>query len=366
MSAPRIKVADEPVLGLHLAEIAQRMASDPTPSSPRGRTASLASDAVPLTLQGAASGLRTYLPEATGSGYWDILEVCDGMFLVIADAWYHAEQRIRLPPERLLKVRVVCSGAISIPGRSHAEPEGSAHAQIMDGRSGAYYLIAAGQRLQMAGLHVRPSALRALGVSDENLPRPMRELMDGAEPEIPFLSLEPVGRALRNAREILDSRDALPAGLRVTFLRAKAQELFCEVMLQVQRGGRSEEHVQMPTQRSISRLREAERIIASHLDAQLTIATLARLVGINRSELTRGFKVLYGCTIHSYQTRLRMEEGLRLLQHSDLSIAQVGSRVGYAHPSHFSKAVRAHFGLSPRELKAGAPETNTASRRTEK
>jgi len=363
LNSPRIHVTDEPVLGLPVTEIAERLqsgAGKPVQDSKTELPAQAGSFVLDESGAQAAAGLRTYLADPVGEGYWDILEVSQGMFLVVADACYHQTQHIQMTQERLLKIRAICAGAISIPGRNEPECEGSAHAQFVGGGSAAHYQIATGSRLQMVGLHVQPEALKNLGVSDQRLPASIRRLLTNPDQHIPFLSIEPVGRVIRLAREILGSRDNLPMELRVTYLRAKALELFCEVMQRVMPDDLASDDGEAISRRDSARIREAERIIASHLDTRMTTEALARLIGINRTKLNSGFKAMFGSSLYSYLTRLRMEEALRLLESSDLPIAEIGSRVGYPHPPHFSKVVKSRFGLTPRQLRDRASTRRTS------
>lgn len=48
----------------------------------------------------------------------------------------------------------------------------------------------------------------------------------------------------------------------------------------------------------------------------------------------------------------RMDEALQGLADPGLSLAGLADRLGYAEPSAFSHAVRSHFGMSPRDLRA--------------
>ncbi|MEM6268446.1 MAG: AraC family transcriptional regulator [Bacteroidota bacterium] len=98
------------------------------------------------------------------------------------------------------------------------------------------------------------------------------------------------------------------------------------------------------------KLHAVKDLLASHLDENFTIQSLAREVGTNAFTLQNGFKGLFGETIHGYWTRLKMEYARRLLLDSAMSIKAVSGEVGYKHPQHFSTAFKKYYGMSPREL----------------
>jgi transcriptional regulator GlxA family with amidase domain len=51
---------------------------------------------------------------------------------------------------------------------------------------------------------------------------------------------------------------------------------------------------------------------------------------------------------------LRLREARRLVVETSMSVAEVAARCGYADASAMTRAFRAEFGLSPREMRASA------------
>ena len=66
---------------------------------------------------------------------------------------------------------------------------------------------------------------------------------------------------------------------------------------------------------------------------------------------------LYGVPVASYLRGLRMDTAARLLQESDLPVAEIAHRVGYEDPSRFAAAFRRHTGRRPTELRRVACPT---------
>jgi AraC family L-rhamnose operon transcriptional activator RhaR len=90
--------------------------------------------------------------------------------------------------------------------------------------------------------------------------------------------------------------------------------------------------------------------------------TLERLSGrvcLEKSHLTRLFKAATGLPPMAYLARRRAEEAAGLLLRTDLSVAEVGERVGWPDPNYFARRFRAHFGVSATAYRRRhRPDTN--------
>jgi AraC family transcriptional regulator len=63
--------------------------------------------------------------------------------------------------------------------------------------------------------------------------------------------------------------------------------------------------------------------------------------------LHRTFRAVNGVTLHQWIVGLRLDEAKRLVQETDLPIASVCHRVGYASLPSFTHLFRARFGCPP-------------------
>lgn len=347
-----IHVTDDKMLGLRITEILRQMQTGVGKPDPRERrSASSAMRRLSLGSEGAVGGLRTYLAEAVGKGYWDFIEVCSGVFVGITDALYRHRHRMVLPAERLVKIRIVCSGSLLIPGYDLPVTDGCSLIQVIGGSAPAEYLIEPGSPLRMVVVHALPEALPALGVKPEMLPAGAHLLLDPARTRDYCFAIDASARLIRVAREILESRDRLMSELRLTYIRGKAQELFCEALLRARPAMDRRAGGNRFRQSDLTRLHEARRILAGSLDCPPTIGQLSRLVGINRTKLKAGFREFFGETIREYRQRIRLAEARRLIEGTELPMAEIGLRVGFRHPSNFTQTIRRHFGVPPLELR---------------
>lgn len=84
-----------------------------------------------------------------------------------------------------------------------------------------------------------------------------------------------------------------------------------------------------------------------------SLDALARHGGLSRSVLAERFKAIVGQPPIDYLTRVRMARAARMLETSDLSVADVAFRVGYQSDASFHKAFRRMMGTSPSAYRQG-------------
>ncbi|MGH6780934.1 MAG: helix-turn-helix transcriptional regulator, partial [Sphingomonadaceae bacterium] len=105
-------------------------------------------------------------------------------------------------------------------------------------------------------------------------------------------------------------------------------------------------------QQDRARLYEARAILLDRFTNPPTVDMLARLVGINRTTLRRGFKDMFGETIADFCQNRRMTLARELLKDPRFTIAEIAETVGYGQPTNFSAAFRRHFDALPRDFRS--------------
>lgn len=93
-----------------------------------------------------------------------------------------------------------------------------------------------------------------------------------------------------------------------------------------------------------------------------TVGGLAARVGMSRSSFAARFTQLVGEAPLHYVTRWRMHKAAELLRTSQLSLAEVGIRVGYDSEAAFSKAFKRWSQVSPGAYRRGAQMDVSADR----
>ena len=81
------------------------------------------------------------------------------------------------------------------------------------------------------------------------------------------------------------------------------------------------------------------------------VADICSTLGISQSHLSRVFMKETGVQPILYLTRLRLEEAVRLLNTTDLSLTEISARCGFDNTNYFSKVFRKHMGVSPRTFR---------------
>jgi AraC family transcriptional regulator len=88
-----------------------------------------------------------------------------------------------------------------------------------------------------------------------------------------------------------------------------------------------------------------------HLDGEINLETVARLVGLSRYHFCTAFRLATGQTPHAWLTELRMARARRLLAEPGLSITEIALAVGYQTPSAFAATFRKAVGVTPSEFR---------------
>lgn len=88
------------------------------------------------------------------------------------------------------------------------------------------------------------------------------------------------------------------------------------------------------------RLNYAERI---------SIEQATQLVHMSQAQFMKVFKKVSGMTFVAHVTRVRINNAMRLLRETDLTIAEIAAKTGFSDQSYFDRRFRQAFGKSPRE-----------------
>ena len=96
-------------------------------------------------------------------------------------------------------------------------------------------------------------------------------------------------------------------------------------------------------------IKEAINYIEQNFQNNITIEDIAAVCGINRSYFGKIFRNSIGRSPQEFLMNYRMVKATELLKLTSLSIAEIGSAVGYENQLHFARAFKTIYGVSPRE-----------------
>ena len=88
-------------------------------------------------------------------------------------------------------------------------------------------------------------------------------------------------------------------------------------------------------------------IHANFQDPSLTVASLAKRIGVSPAYLRRSFGDKFGTSPIKYLTGLRLSHAKQLLEAGYHTIEEVAKLSGYNDPKYFSTAFKRAFGVSP-------------------
>src|SRR5258705_3918975 len=86
---------------------------------------------------------------------------------------------------------------------------------------------------------------------------------------------------------------------------------------------------------------------ADHLDADLSVAELARIAHFSPYHFHRMFRAMTGESVAALVRRLRLETAGRALREHDGSVTDVALAAGYGSPEAFTRAFPPAFGAPP-------------------
>lgn len=96
-------------------------------------------------------------------------------------------------------------------------------------------------------------------------------------------------------------------------------------------------------------IQEALSYIEENYEHDVSVEEIAESIGIDRSYFGKIFKSSLGETPQSYMLKFRMVKATELLRLTNMSISDISAAVGYSDYTHFSRAFRSIYGMSPRE-----------------
>lgn len=144
-------------------------------------------------------------------------------------------------------------------------------------------------------------------------------------------------------------------------MRALVEQLLVHVLRKYAQPRRSEELELSRAGLVDRRIRRSVELMHTQLDQELTLRALAAASYLSPFHFARLFKKLTGSTPHNYLAGVRAARAQLLLAETDLSVTEIGSRVGYLSASHFTKAFRLATGTTPREFRKALIPANNSS-----
>lgn len=113
-----------------------------------------------------------------------------------------------------------------------------------------------------------------------------------------------------------------------------------------------------------ARLNRAIEYIDEHIGDKLDLETVAGIAAFSKYHFHRVFSSMVGESLGAYIQRLRLEKAAaQVAEQEDYSITNICYDLGFSSPAVFSRAFKEHFGMSPRDWRAGGWKNYSKNRK---
>jgi AraC-like DNA-binding protein len=149
--------------------------------------------------------------------------------------------------------------------------------------------------------------------------------------------------------------DCYFAGPKRAFYQAGCKAYLLELLFHLAGQFRSSEVLKwefMRQQERSLRLKKVFDQISAQPAEKLSVASAARLAGMNTAQFMKTFKQVAGMTLIAYLNHVRLANAARLLRETSRSIAEIASETGFSDQSYFDKRFKRAFGQTPKEFRA--------------
>ena len=104
-----------------------------------------------------------------------------------------------------------------------------------------------------------------------------------------------------------------------------------------------------------------EYIRQHYNEPELGLNDICSYLNIGTSYFSTIFKEATGGTILEFLSKTRMEKAKELLCSTNMKVAQISERVGFANVSYFCRSFREYYGSSPESYRKGTGEDEQTS-----
>lgn len=141
-----------------------------------------------------------------------------------------------------------------------------------------------------------------------------------------------------------------PSPKKELFLRSKVLEMFHYVVSEYFLNDFTNKGTTVLQPGEADKIRDIKDYLVEHLDMPPNIHKLARMSGLNASKLKAGFKEIFGTTIYGFIHLEKMAKAKLMLENGGHSVSDVAWDVGYTNVSHFIRAFKKSYEITPGQL----------------
>lgn len=135
--------------------------------------------------------------------------------------------------------------------------------------------------------------------------------------------------------------------IRRFFFEAKAMELIFHKLNQIDTLTIEAKQNLSGNLKNRDKIHMAEQLLRSNMDKPPGLSELSRSVGLSRTQLLLDFKAIFNTSPYSHLRNMRLKKAKTILYEGETNITETAYLVGYSSASHFTKAFKEHFGITP-------------------
>lgn len=191
-----------------------------------------------------------------------------------------------------------------------------------------------------------------LDIIGQSLSEEVKDFPVAPEEIVTRFSLGAYPRVLHGMKEadhIFGELYRVPEKIRIPYFKVKILELLLYLNAMTIPEDEKEQPYFYRTQ--AEKVRAIRQFLIAHISENFTQEELSRRFDIPMTAMKTCFRSVYGEAIGAWLTGYRMNRAAELLRESELSIAEIGSRVGYDNAGKFTVAFKKTMKLTPSEYR---------------
>ncbi|MEM9770105.1 MAG: AraC family transcriptional regulator [Cyanobacteria bacterium P01_D01_bin.73] len=287
-----------------------------------------------------------HCPDHLGQGFYQSLDLREGITLGISRCHLHGEDVEIVSPERSHELEYY----FCLAGKVHDDQE------MME--AGRYFLTGSGmapaetwtkfsdEQNISVNIHIEPSVLQSFLGETFNLSYGKLAHLIRPNDQTYYQRHGNTTAMMQTAlHQILNC--PFEGSTKKVYLESKVWELTALLIHQEQQ--RQDVNLNPNPLKSddVERIHHAKDILIRQLDSPPSLLDLARKVNLNDCTLKRGFRQVFGETVFGYLHNYRMEKAHQLLLAGEVNVSEASRQVGFSNRSYFASAFRKKYGVSP-------------------
>ena len=290
------------------------------------------------------NGHTLNIPEEFGTGYCSGFVFNEHIRMIISDYELTNDLIVENPEKRVQKVlffkfqNIFPKGSSASAGKS---PTQMPSVLIATSRINTGEVFAIHSNTETINIEVDVQYLRGLFSHAENSPV-LQSLLHNAPPLLFEQFVHPV---IQHIVDEIVTQTVQPS-FQLFFLRIKAEGLICRLLMELDK--RKESRFYPLNDKDIQTLYKVKETMLAQLNDPPVIEKLALDAGMSPTKLKRVFRQIFGYSIYSYYQHFRMKEAANMLKGNNLSVSEVGYRLGFTNLSHFARVFEEHIGMKPK------------------